>query len=85
MYMTSAQLTAGSPAESRALIGAARIAVATGDRAGAEALYQRLVQSRVAEPSLVIELRNVLRAKDGGPTSEPKTWVPVTDVPPQKP
>ena len=85
MYMTSAQLTAGSPAESRALIGAARIAVATGDRAGAEALYQRLMQSRVAEPSLVIELRNVLRAKDGGPTSEPKTWVPVTDVPPQKP
>jgi tetratricopeptide (TPR) repeat protein len=71
MYMTSAQLTAGSRAESRALVGAAKILVATGDRAGAEALYQRLMQSRAAEPTLVMQLRNVLRANGGAAGATP--------------
>ena len=77
MYMRSAELSAGSSAESRALASAANMLVATGDRAGAQALYQRLRQSRSAEPTLVIQLENALR-------TTPQPWVPVTEVNPQK-
>jgi hypothetical protein len=82
MYMTSADRTAGSPSEARALAGAAKMLAATGDRPGAEAIYHRLVQSRAAEPSTMMDLLNVLRANGGyASPAEPKEWVPVTDGP----
>jgi TolA-binding protein len=71
MYMTSARLTAGSPARSRALADAAKMLMAAGDRAAAEAL----VPSRGDDSAGG-------QASAGGPTSRPvKGWIPVTGAP----
>jgi TolA-binding protein len=62
MYLTSAHLTAGSAAERRALVGAVRCLVATGDRASAEVIYRRLLESSATEPELLAGARQALRA-----------------------
>jgi tetratricopeptide (TPR) repeat protein len=62
LYLTSARLTAGSAAERRALVGAVRCLVATGDRAAAEAIYQRLQASSATEPEHLAVVRQALQA-----------------------
>jgi tetratricopeptide (TPR) repeat protein len=62
MFVTSAHLTAGLPAERRALVGALQCLVATGDRASAEAIYRRLQQAGSTEPQLLAQAREALRA-----------------------
>jgi tetratricopeptide (TPR) repeat protein len=71
MFVTSAHLTAGLPAERRALVGALQCLVATGDRASAEVIYRRLQQAGSTEPQLLAQAREALRAagasaRDGG-------------------
>jgi tetratricopeptide (TPR) repeat protein len=65
MYMTSVQLTAGTAAEPRALVGAIRSLAATGDRAGAEALYERVLKSSGTDAWLLTQARTALRANGG--------------------
>lgn len=62
MFVASAHFTTGLPAERRALVGVLRCLVATGDRAGAEAIYRRLAASGVTEPDLLRQARTALRA-----------------------
>jgi tetratricopeptide (TPR) repeat protein len=50
MFQTSAHLTAGSPAERRALLAALPCAAAIGDRQTVEAINQRLQQAAATEP-----------------------------------
>jgi tetratricopeptide (TPR) repeat protein len=71
MYMTSAQLTAGTPAEPRALVGAIQSLVATGDRAGAEALYERVLTANGTDAWLLTQARTALRANGGAQGSRP--------------
>jgi TolA-binding protein len=68
MFQTSARLTAGSPAERRALTAALPCAVAIGDRQSAEAIQRRLQQAGPtdAQPG---EARSGLRGS-GGATGE---------------
>ncbi len=65
MYLTTARLTPEAPRGHRALVGAVQSLVATGDRAAADRIYQRLVQSGTAEPALVAEASRALRAPAG--------------------
>jgi tetratricopeptide (TPR) repeat protein len=67
LYLTSASVTAGTRAESRALVGALQCQVARGDRAAAQALYQRLLGTK-ADPELLAIARRALQA--GGTTSD---------------
>ena len=60
MFKTSANLTAGLPAERRALVGVLRCLVATGDRAGAETIYRRLRSAGAAEPELLAQAQAAL-------------------------
>jgi len=64
LYLTSASLTTGSPAERRALVGALQSQVARGDRAAAQALYDRL-QGTNAEPELLAIARARRSELDG--------------------
>jgi TolA-binding protein len=65
MFVTSAHLTAGLPAERRALAGVVRCLVATGDQAAAETVYRRLIASGAAEPDLLAQVRTARRASNG--------------------
>jgi hypothetical protein len=71
MFVTSAHLTAGLPDERRALVGVVRCLVATGDRAGAETVYRRLLSSGAAEPDLLAQARTALRANGHGNGGSP--------------
>ena len=71
MFVASAHFTAGLPAERRALVGAVRCLVATGDRASAEAIYRRLLSSGATEPDLLAQARTALRAGGHGNGSSP--------------
>lgn len=62
MFVTSANFTTGLPAERRALVGVVRCLVVTGDRAGAEAVYRRLMASGTSDPGLLAQARTALRA-----------------------
>jgi TolA-binding protein len=77
MYLTSAHLTAGSIAEGRALVGAMHALVAVDDRASAEAIYRRLLESSATEPELLADARRALRAgspsSNGGASALPKS------------
>jgi tetratricopeptide (TPR) repeat protein len=59
MYLSVAR-TAGGPAAPRALVGAIRSLVAAGNRAYAEAIYQRLLESGKSDPGLLAEARRTL-------------------------
>jgi tetratricopeptide (TPR) repeat protein len=78
LYLTSASLTKGSPAEGRALLGALHSQVARGDRAAAQALYDRL-RATNAEPEILASARRALRAsgappdRNGGESPRPRT------------
>jgi len=61
MFQTSARLTAGLPAERRALLGALHCVAGGGDRKTAEALYRRLQQAGATESQLA-QARQALRA-----------------------
>jgi hypothetical protein len=63
--MTSAHLTAGLPAERRALLGALRCLVVTGDRKSAEAVYRRLLSAAANDPQILAQAREALRANGG--------------------
>jgi len=65
MFMTSAHLTAGLPAERRALLGALRCLVVTGDRKSAEAVYRRLLSAAANDPQILAQAREALRANGG--------------------
>ena len=52
MFQTSADLTAGSPAERRALLAALPCATAIGDRQAAETIFRRLQQAGVTGPQI---------------------------------
>jgi tetratricopeptide (TPR) repeat protein len=60
MFVTSAHLTAGLPAERRALVGALQCLVATGDRASARKIYRRLADSGTTEAPLLAQAREAL-------------------------
>ena len=59
MYLTAAYLAPES--QGRALMGAVRSLVALGDRAAAEAVFRRLVESSGAEPEILTEASKVFR------------------------
>jgi tetratricopeptide (TPR) repeat protein len=59
MYLTAAYLSPES--QGRALMGAVRSLVAVGDRAAAEAVFRRLVESSGAEPEILAEASKVFR------------------------
>jgi tetratricopeptide (TPR) repeat protein len=59
MYLTAAYLAPAS--QGRALMGAVRSLVAVGDRASAEAVFRRLVESSGAEPEILTEASKVFR------------------------
>jgi len=63
MYLSAARLTNGGPATSRALIGAMQSFVAAGDRASAEAVYRRLLESGEADPALLSEARTTILSR----------------------
>jgi tetratricopeptide (TPR) repeat protein len=60
MYLTAAQLTAGTPAERRALLGAIRSFVTIGDRSSAETIYHRLADSPTRDPEILAEAHKAL-------------------------
>ena len=62
VYLTTARLTTGSPAAPRALLGAIRSLVAVGNRAYAEAIFQRLLESGTNDAVLLAEARKTLLA-----------------------
>jgi TolA-binding protein len=62
LFKLSARLTAGLPAERRALLGALHCVAGSGDRKSAEAMYRRLQQLGATEAQLS-EARQALRAK----------------------
>ena len=59
MYLTAAYLAPAS--QGRALMGAVRSLVALGDRASADAVFRRLVESSGAEPEILTEASKVFR------------------------
>jgi tetratricopeptide (TPR) repeat protein len=59
MYLTAAHLAPAS--QGRALMGAVRSLVAIGDRASADAVFRRLVESSGAEPEILTEASKVFR------------------------
>jgi TolA-binding protein len=61
MYMTAAYVTAGGPTEARALLGALRSLVASGDRPSAEAIYRRLESSK-PDAAVLAEARKAISA-----------------------
>jgi TolA-binding protein len=61
LYLTAAHFTSESPWGRRALVGAVRTLVKTGDRASAEAVYRRLLGSSATEPEILAEARKALR------------------------
>ena len=61
MYLTAAHLTPESSWGRRALVGAVRSLVKTGDRASAETIYRRLLASSTTEPELLAQARQALR------------------------
>ncbi|MGH7413042.1 MAG: tetratricopeptide repeat protein [Candidatus Rokuibacteriota bacterium] len=65
MYLTAAYLVPDSPWGRRALVGAVRSLVTTGDRASAGAIYRRLLSSSATEPELLAEARKALRPVGG--------------------
>jgi TolA-binding protein len=67
MYLTAAHVTAGAPAARRALLGAMRSLLTMGDRASAEAIYRRLLESSDSDPALLAEARRTLRGRGGNP------------------
>jgi tetratricopeptide (TPR) repeat protein len=66
MFQTSAQLTAGSPAERQALLAALQSLAGAGDRQAAEVIYRRLQQAGANESQLA-QARQALRV-DGRPS-----------------
>jgi TolA-binding protein len=62
LFKLSARLTAGLPAERRALLGALHCVAGSGDRKAAEGMYRRLQQLGATEAQLS-EARQALRAK----------------------
>jgi tetratricopeptide (TPR) repeat protein len=62
MYAMSAQLTAGSAAEPRALLGALRCFVALGEARAAERTFERLSSVAKADPAVLAEARKALGA-----------------------
>jgi tetratricopeptide (TPR) repeat protein len=67
MYLTAAALTPGAPAERRALVGAVKALVASGDRTSAEAIYRRLLGSKATEPEFLAAARRALGAGGASP------------------
>jgi tetratricopeptide (TPR) repeat protein len=61
LFKTAARLTAGLPAERRALLGALHCVAGAGDRKAAEAMYRRLLQVNASESELA-QARQALRA-----------------------
>jgi tetratricopeptide (TPR) repeat protein len=59
MYLTAAYLAPAS--QGRALMGAVRSLVAIGDRASAEAIFRRLVESSGEEPEILTQASKVFR------------------------
>jgi TolA-binding protein len=59
MYLTAAHLAPES--QGRALMGAVRSLVAIGDRASADAIFRRLVESSGAEPEILTQASKVFR------------------------
>ena len=59
MYLTAAYLAPAS--QGRALMGAVRSLVAVGDRAAAETVFRRLVESSGAQPEILTEASKVFR------------------------
>jgi tetratricopeptide (TPR) repeat protein len=60
MFLAAAHHVPNSGIERRALVGAMRCFVATGDRTSAETIYRRLLASNTMEPELLAEARKVL-------------------------
>ena len=77
MYETSARLTAGMPAERRALLSALQCVAGTGTPAAGETLYQRL-QKAGATNSELAQDRPALRAN--GPAN-PHSGSPASALP----
>ncbi|HET7341440.1 MAG TPA: tetratricopeptide repeat protein, partial [Methylomirabilota bacterium] len=71
MFALSATLTAGSPTEPRALVGALRSFVATGDRAAAERVYQRLLAAQATDRAVLTEARRALDRDDAAQSALP--------------
>jgi TolA-binding protein len=71
MFARSAELTAGSPAEPRALVGALESFVATGDRAAAERVYRRLLAAH-ATPEALAQARRALGIEEGAESALPR-------------
>jgi tetratricopeptide (TPR) repeat protein len=63
MFKISADLTAGSSAERRALLGALQCVAGAGDRQGGELIYRRLQQAGATDSQLA-EARQTLRQND---------------------
>jgi tetratricopeptide (TPR) repeat protein len=78
MFVTAAHLTAGRPAERRALLGLLTSLVATGDRAAAEAVYRRLQQAAAGDPQLLAQARQALQAGGPGANGIPESALPRT-------
>jgi tetratricopeptide (TPR) repeat protein len=60
-YLAAAHQTRGTPAASRALLGAIRSLIELGDRPAAEALYRRLLESSDADPAVLTDARRTIR------------------------
>jgi tetratricopeptide (TPR) repeat protein len=77
LFKTSARLTAGLPAERRALLGALHCVASGSDRKAAEAMYRRLQQINASESELA-QARHALRV-NGRPapaTPHPESTLP---------
>ena len=72
LYVQSAQLSANSATEPRALVGAVSCLVAAGDRKGAESAYQRLLQATTAGPNDLAAARTALSAAPRPAAVEPR-------------
>jgi TolA-binding protein len=72
LYVQSAQLSANSATEPRALVGAVSCLVAAGDRKGAESAYQRLLQAAKAGPNDLAAARTALSAEPRPAVTEPR-------------
>jgi tetratricopeptide (TPR) repeat protein len=60
MFLAASRHVPNSVLERRALVGALRCFIATGDRSSAETIYRRLLGSNTTEPELLAEARKVL-------------------------
>jgi tetratricopeptide (TPR) repeat protein len=72
LYMQSAQLSANSATEPRALVGAVSCLIAAGDRKGAETAYQRLLQAAKAGPNDLAAARTALSTEPRPAVAEPR-------------